>query len=425
MKNKILASVLCVALATGMVACGSDKKTEGTETSEPVTQSAGITSDKRSGEFDIDVTKQVTNLADYNEIPVTLSADYEVTEKAKNEYLTQLLTTYGADAYKEVTDRTVVQEGDYVKVDYTGYLDGEAFDGGAAEDVLLDVSNNCAVAGNGFIDGFTSGIIGGKVGETVSSDVTFPEEYQAENLAGQLTTFEFNIKAIYSDEPITMDELTDEQVADIFTEAGITTVADFEKAVEADLKQQAYSATVNEVKAYMIDNSTVEIPQDYLTARVAEFEASFAKDNCAEGQTLEDLLTNTYGISLEEAEKTWTENITEQIKTEFIFGYIAKLENIEFDEEAYQDYIAYIVEQGGADFTDDAAVYEYFGSGNAEEGEAYLRNQYLVNKAIDFVAETASVSYMSNEADDSDETSNTEAISEDTEAISEDTESAE
>ena len=416
MKNKILASVLCVALATGMVACGSDKKTDGTETSDAVTQSAGITSDKRSGEFDIDVTKQVTNLADYNGIPVTLSADYEVTEAAKNEYLTELLTMYGADAYKEVTDRTEVQEGDYVKVDYTGYLDGEAFDGGAAEDVLLDVSNNCAVAGNGFIDGFTSGIIGGKVGETVSSDVTFPEEYQAENLAGKLTTFEFNIKAIYSDEPITMDELTDEQVADIFSEAGITTVADFEEAVEADLKQQAYSATVNEVKAYMIDNSTVEIPQDYLTARVAEFEASFAKDNCAEGQTLEDLLTNTYGISLEEAEKTWTENITEQIKTEFIFGYIAKLENIEFDEDAYQDYISYIVEQGGADFADATAVYEYFGSGNTEEGEAYLRNQYLVNKAIDFVAENASVSYMSDEVDDTDEEANTEAISEDTES---------
>ena len=136
------------------------------------------------------------------------------------------------------------------------------------------------------------------------------------------------------------------------------------------------------------------------------------------------MLTNTYGISLEEAEKTWTENITEQIKTEFIFGYIAKLENIEFDEEAYQNYISYIGEQGGADFADATAVYEYFGSGNTEEGEAYLRNQYLVNKAIDFVAENASVSYMSNEADDSDEASNTEAISEDIEAISEDTESA-
>ena len=120
MKNKILASVLCVALATGMVACGSDKKTDGTETSEPVTQSAGITSDKRSGEFDIDVTKQVTNLADYKEIPVTLSADYEVTEEAKNEYLVYALQKRGAEFSKEVTDRTEVQEGDYVKVDYTG-----------------------------------------------------------------------------------------------------------------------------------------------------------------------------------------------------------------------------------------------------------------------------------------------------------------
>lgn len=414
MKNKILASVLCVALATGMVACGSDKKTEGTETSDAVTQSAGITSDKRSGEFDIDVTKQVTNLADYNEIPVTLSADYEITEKAKNEYLVYVLQNRGAEFSKEVTDRTEVQEGDYVKVDYTGYLDGEAFEGGAATDVLLDVSNNKSVDGTGFIDGFTDGIIGAKVGETVSSDVTFPEEYQAENLAGQLTTFEFNVKGIY--ELKTINDFTDEQVDAIFGDDGYSTVDELDDILEITLQQQAYSATVNEVKTYMIDNSTVEIPQDYLTARVAEFEASFAKDNCAEGQTLEDLLTNTYGISLEEAEKTWTENITEQIKTEFIFGYIAKLENIEFDEDAYQDYISYIVEQGGADFADATAVYEYFGSGNTEEGEAYLRNQYLVNKAIDFVAENASVSYMSDEVDDTDEEANTEAISEDTES---------
>lgn len=411
MKNRILASVLCVTLAAGMIACGSNKDAENTESTESTaTATVGTTSDKRSGEFDIDVSKQVTALADYDAIPVTLSTDYEITDEAKNNYLTQLLTTYGADAYKEITDRTDVEEGDYVKVDYTGYLDGEAFDGGSATDVLLDVSNNSAVGGSSFIDGFTSGIIGAKVGDTVSSDVTFPDDYQADNLAGQKTTFEFTIKAIYSTDPVTMDDLTDDKVAEIFSAAGVETVADFETAVENDLKQNAYSVTVNDIKAYMLENSEVDVPEDYLTARLAEYEESFLKDNGSDGQTLEDLLTNTYSVSLEEAESTWRESLTAQIKTEFIFGYIAQLENIEIDEDEYNNYITYIINQASDTFSEANDVYEYFGSGNAEEGETYLRNQYLVNKAIDKVADMAVVTY------EEETTEDTESVSESTEA---------
>lgn len=395
MKKRILASILCITLAASMVACGSDKNTDGTETA-----SAVVSSDKRSGEFEIDVTKQVTNLADYKSIPVTLAASYEVTEDAVNAYLANVLTTFGGDAYKEVTDRDVVEEGDYVKVNYTGYLDGEAFDGGAATDVLLDVSNNRAVGGSGFIDGFTAGIIGGKVGETVSSDVTFPDEYQAENLAGQLATFEFDIIAIYSTETVTIDELTDEQVEEYFSAAGVTTVADLRTAIESDLEQNAYSQTVSAVKSYMLENSTVEVPEDYLQARVSEYITSFEKDNVTDDQTLEDYLMNNYGVTYDEAVETWTTSLTEQIKTEFVFGYVAELEGIEVDEDSYQNYVSYIISQAGGTFEDETAVYDYFGSGNAEEGEAYLRNQYRVNKAIDLVAESAEVTYESAEANE-------------------------
>ncbi len=411
MKNRILASVLCVTLAAGMIACGSNKDVENTESTESTaTATVGTTSDKRSGEFDIDVSKQVTALADYKEIPVTLSSSVELTDETRNEYLTQLLTTYGADAYKEITDRTDVEEGDYVKVDYTGYLDGEAFDGGSATDVLLDVSNNKAVGGSSFIDGFTSGIIGANVGDTVSSNVTFPEDYSAENLAGKETTFEFTIKAIYSSSPVTMDDLTDEKVAEIFSAAGVETVDAFKEAVENDLESNIYSATVTEVKSYMLENSEVDVPEDYLTARLAEYETSFAEENCSDGQSLEDYLTDTYGVTLEQAEETWKESLTSQIKIEFIFGYIAQLENIEFDEDSFNSYISYIISQASDTFSDENDVYEYFGAGNAEEGETYLRNQYLVNKAIDLVVEAADVTY------GEETTESTESVSESTEA---------
>ena len=104
-------------------------------------------------------------------------------------------------------------------------------------------------------------------------------------------------------------------------------------------------------------------------------------------------MSSSYNVTLEDAESTWRESLTAQIKTEFIFGYIAQLENIEIDEDEYNNYISYIINQASGTFSEANDVYEYFGSGNAEEGEAYLRNQYLVNKAIDKVTDMAVVTY--------------------------------
>lgn len=107
-------------------------------------------------------------------------------------------------------------------MDYTGYLDGDAFDGGSATDTMIDVANNCdATQKTNYIDGFSDGLVGAKVGDEVSSDVTFPENYQSSDLAGKKTTFKFKIKGIYK--PVTMDTLTDDMVADAFTEQKITT----------------------------------------------------------------------------------------------------------------------------------------------------------------------------------------------------------
>ena len=70
----------------------------------------------RSGQFDIDYAKQVTKLADYSGVAITVSNDYEINDTAKQKYLTNVLQSYGADAYKQVTDRDTVTDGDYVKL---------------------------------------------------------------------------------------------------------------------------------------------------------------------------------------------------------------------------------------------------------------------------------------------------------------------
>ena len=79
--------------------------------------------------------------------------------------------------------------------------------------------------------------------------------------------------------------------------------------------------------------------------------------------------------------------------SEFIFGLIAEKEGIEMDEDTYNSYISYIVSASNGQMADDNAVYEYFGSGHADEGEKYLKAQFLVTRALDSVADNAKVTF--------------------------------
>lgn len=391
MKKKIVVLFLCGVMACSTMACGGNNKENGTEVVEQSKDSTNKLG-KRSGEFKIDTAKQVTKLADYEGIKLELAKSYEVTDEAMNSALTTLLSGYGADAFEEDKDHDVVEKTDIVKVDYTGYKDGKKFDGGEAEDQFLDVAGNSdATRGTGFIEGFTDVLVGAKVGETVSGPCTFPENYGSEELAGQEVTFEFKVKAICK--PITFDSLTDKKVVEIFNNDSLNTVELLKKAITMQLEQNLYSQKVDEVRAYMIENCEVEVPADYLEARLEEYADAYAKDNCSDTETLEDYLTNNYSVSLEDAKSSWKASLEDQIKAEFIFGEVAKKEKIEVDKESFDSYVEYMISSSNGAFSDEKAVYEYYGAGNVKEGEAYLNNQYLVNKAIDLVANKATISY--------------------------------
>ena len=189
MKKRVIALLLCMTTALSFGACGNNNKQ--TDTQESASE---VFDGKSSANMDINLEKQVTKLGDYKGIDVTIQGNYDVTDKQVEESILSLLPYYGITGV-EVKDHDTVKEGDYVKIDYTGYLDGEAFDNGSAEDVMFDVSNNYDVTNkNNYVDGFADGLIGAKVGGEASSDVTFPEDYQSADLAGKQVTFKFKIK---------------------------------------------------------------------------------------------------------------------------------------------------------------------------------------------------------------------------------------
>ena len=390
MKKRTIAILLCMMTVLTFTGCGKNGQNSGTQGTEAAAEEYNGPS---SAQMDIDLEKQVKKLADYQKIDVTISGDYDVTDDQVEEYVLSLLPYYGISGI-EVKDRDTVQEGDYVKADYTGYHKGEAFEGGAAEDVMLDVSNNMDVVNQtGYIDGFTDGLLGAKVGDEVSSDVTFPEEYpQNEDLAGELTTFKFNVKGIY--EPVTLEKLTDEMVEGAFSDQEIKTKEELLLSVKESLESQAESQkkqdTISAVEDYIIQNSQVEIPEDYLNARLSEYQKQYEDQYCSETQSLEEYLTAN-GTTLADQQKSWKSALEEQIKVEFLFGRIADLEKIEVDDDDFNEFVNYIVSSGSSQMTTEEEVYKYYGNGSKEDGEKTLRQLYRVNTAISQVAEDANV----------------------------------
>ena len=394
MKKRMIALLLCMTTVFAMTGCGngsngSQKGTEAaTESSVQETYNG-----PSSAQMDIDLSKQVTKLADYKGIDVTITGDYDVTDEQVNERTLALLNYRGVKG-AEVTDRDTVQDGDLVLVDYTGYHNDEAFDGGSATDVMIDVSNNCeATQQTGYIDGFSDGLIGAKVGEETSSDVKFPDEYSNNpDLAGEMTTFKFKVKGIYK--ALTLDDLTDAQVKENFSDAQIETKEDLIKNVRAMMESQASSSksqdTVNKVQTYMLDNSEVTIPDEYLEARLAEYQAQYTRDNVGDTQTLEEYL-QANNTTLADMQKTWKTRLEKQIKLEFIFDRIAELEGLEIDQDKYEQFIDYIISSGNSELSTESAIYDYYGNGNKEDGKKNLKRLYLTNDALSFVVENANV----------------------------------
>ena len=164
MKKKIM-SLAAVVLTAGMLsACGKD---------------AAYLSEIKASDY--------VTLGEYKGIEVT-QPEPEVTDEYVDSYI-EYLRSQRAVAV-EVTDRTTVQEGDTVNIDYTGYRDGVAFEGGTAQ------GDSLTIGSGRFIDGFEEGLIGTSVGETVTLELTFPDNYTNAELAGAAVTFDVTVNSI-------------------------------------------------------------------------------------------------------------------------------------------------------------------------------------------------------------------------------------
>ena len=288
-------------------------------------------------------------LGDYMNIEISLKeADYQVTDEKVNEYVDQMIYYY--KPYVPDETKTVVEKGDVVDVNYVGKKDGEAFEGGSAENQLIDTATNSnpTMGSGGFIEGFSDGLIGAKVGETVDWDVTFPEDYTSEELKGQKATFTFTINAIQK--KVTAADMDDAFVKENFSAESVDA---FYSDIRSYLEQETEAKRESDIRAEIInvlsERCTVDgMPEGLLESRLKTYVQSFEKQYCTDGTSLEEFLQSNYNMTQEDFENQSRSSIETSLKQELIFEAIAKKEKLTFDNEGFDEYVNNIMKNGGS-----------------------------------------------------------------------------
>lgn len=337
MKKKLFLVLLTGVLTAGVCACGNKETTDQTETmaTEVQTESsnAGESATQETTERvsdredyvaieDLGIDEYVT-LSDYKNMVVQVSKT-EITDDNIKSYINKsILTSY------PITDRAVAT-GDVVTIDYVGKRDGEAFDGGSAEGYQLNIGSGT------FIDGFEDGLIGVMPGDTVDLNLTFPENYQATELAGVDVVFTVTVHNIL--ESTDYDSVTSEQLAlmnlEYDSKEAIWDAA--KKIVEDDVQTSYENSIGNAIIENLLSNSTFTSVPEYLVEEEVENYNIYMESICQGyyGVDLETFITTYYGMTMDEYNQQLTEMSEETIKQYLIMEAVARAEDIEITDEA-------------------------------------------------------------------------------------------
>ncbi len=312
------------------------------------------------------------NAADYSAIEVE-AVSPEITDEYLDMYLQYQLSMKAS--YEEVTDRDTVESGDTVNIDYVGKKDGVAFDGGTAS------GYNLTIGSNSFIAGFEDGLIGAKKGETVLLNLTFPENYGAEELAGQDVTFDVTINSI---QQYVTPELTDETAAAMGIE-GVSTAQEYREHLRSQLLEQATASYDNEVRqqivSYLEDNSTFlkEPPEEMVERFNQSFTEMFSAYAEQYGMELAAFM-NMQGYG----EDTYADDIrdmaSDTAKEYIIMQAIADKEKLNISDKEFEEKMAEEAARAG---------YEYVTEFKKQQDTEEFREYLMVQNVLGYLQENA------------------------------------
>ena len=313
-----------------------------------------------------DVTLGEYKGLEVEELPV------EVTDEDVEEEIKRIQERHAELVVKEEGE---IEEGDTAVIDFEGFMDGEAFEGGKGENYSLEIGSGQ------FIPGFEEQLIGKKAGEEVEVEVTFPEEYHAEDLAGKPATFKVKIHEVKYKE---LPELDDEFAKDVDDEA--ETLEQLKEKKKEELikskQQESDNAKRQQLVEKATENASVDIPEVMIDTELEQMIREFEQNLQMQGMTME-MYEQFSGQDEDALKEQMKEDAEKRVKTNLTLEAIAKAENLEVTEEEVNEELEKMASMYGMEAKQLLPLLG--GNTSTIKGDLQLR------KAIDFLVEHCKV----------------------------------
>ena len=323
--------------------------------------------------------KPEVTLGEYKGLAVD-KVDTEVTEEEIQEELKKAQEKNSREV--EITDRPV-KEGDIIRLNYAGTIDGVPFDGGTAE------NQNLTIGSHSFIDTFEDQLVGLNIGDTKDVEVTFPEEYHAQDLAGKPATFHVEILGIKEKQ---LDELDDDFAAD-YTD--FDTLDEYKEDIRLSLKagkeENAKNTMQNALIEQAVENAQMDIPEAMIESEIDQMVEEFKQRVSYQGLSFEQYLQFTGG-NLDTLKDSMRPQAESRVKGSLVLEAIVAAEGITASDEDLQ-----------GEFDRMASMYQMEADqiasfmGDAEKEN--MKRNIAVQKAVDFLYENANITEASEELD--------------------------
>ncbi len=292
--------------------------------------------------------------------------DAEVTDEELNESIQKELQK---NARTVTVEDRAIQNDDTAVIDYEGFMDGVAFDGGKGENHSLKIGSGS------FIPGFEEQLIGKNSGEETEVNVVFPEDYHAAELAGKPAVFKVKIHEVKTDE---VPELDDDFVQDV---SEFDTVDEY----KADMKEKMLKSKADSIKARqqnealetIVENSRVDLPEAMVMTRCDEIVNQFAQQLAQSGLSMEQYMQYS-GSNMTAMRDSVRPEAETRIKTELALEKIVEAEGIEITDEEVEAEISRMAEMYGIDVEQ---LKSYMGDNAAEDMKLDLASR----KAVDLI----------------------------------------
>lgn len=341
MKKKWIVVLLLTAAVLALSACGKKEK----------------------GRFSYDLKDYVEKLGEYTGL------EYNEEDTAVKDEEIEAEVKAFLSAYPERVEGRPVEEGDIVNIDFEGKKDGVAFEGGTSKGFDLTIGSKR------FIPGFEDGLIGKKIGETVDLDLTFPKDYDNEELKGAKVVFTVKINHIQAP----LKEITDALVSQ---KTEVKTVAAFKELINETIAERKKISLQTQLMEKVVKETVFKgLPKELETYYGDQFKLYYENIAKANQISLEDLITKQYKITQEEFDKRAGEYFKFMGEQRLVVESIAEGEKLSVSDKEYEEELEKLFKSSNpAPNTDKKAFEETVGADN-------IKNTVLTRKVVDLMIE--------------------------------------